>query len=278
MNKRYKLGLYEKAMPNDYGWDSKFMFAKKAGFDYIEMSIDESENKLSRLEWSNEKIHQLVNIANFENMKIGSICLSGHRKYPLGGEDEKTSLDIMEKAINFAFEAGIPVIQLAGYDVYYQESSSITLKRFEKNLRYATNLASQAGVVLGFETMETPFMDTVEKAMNYVNKMQSAYLGVYPDIGNLNNSALAYNHSVSEDLEKGKGHLIALHIKETVPKKYREVPFNTGCVDFNTILNKAWDLGIRRYVTELWYVGNEDWQDRNKEASSLARNILDKLQ
>ena len=43
---------------------------------------------------------------------------------------------------------------------------------------------------LGFETMETPFMDTVEKSMEYVNKINSPYLGVYPDIGNLKNASL----------------------------------------------------------------------------------------
>ena len=63
-------------------------------------------------------------------------------------------------------------------------------------------------------------------------------------------------------MEKAKGHLIALHIKETVPGKYREIPFGTGLVDFKTILEKAWDLGIRRYVTELWYVGNPDWKEK----------------
>lgn len=31
---------------------------------------------------------------------------------------------------------------------------------------------------LGFETMETPFMDTVEKAMHYVKLVDSPYLGV----------------------------------------------------------------------------------------------------
>ncbi|MGD1817095.1 MAG: L-ribulose-5-phosphate 3-epimerase [Pleomorphochaeta sp.] len=277
MDRKYKLGLYEKSMPNEYGWDLKFSSARDSGFDYLELSIDESEEKLSRLDWSNEKIHQLANIADFESMKIGSICLSGHRKFPLGGDDENISLEIMKKAINFAFEAGIPIIQLAGYDVYYQKSSIETKKRFEKNLHCAVELAAQAGVILGFETMETPFMDTVEKAMLYVKKMKSAYLGVYPDIGNLNNAAIAYKQSVIADLEKAQGHLVALHIKETKPGKYREIPFGTGSVDFETILNKAWVLGVRRYVTELWYVGNDDWKLKNKEAAVLARNILDKL-
>jgi L-ribulose-5-phosphate 3-epimerase UlaE len=195
----------------------------------------------------------------------------------LGGDNENISLEIMKKAINFAFEAGIPIIQLAGYDVYYQKSSIETKKRFEKNLHCAVELAAQAGVILGFETMETPFMDTVEKAMLYVKKMKSAYLGVYPDIGNLNNAAIAYKQSVIADLEKAQGHLVALHIKETKPGKYREIPFGTGSVDFETILTKAWVLGVRRYVTELWYVGNDDWKLKNKEAAVLARNILDKL-
>ncbi len=31
--------------------------------------------------------------------------------------------------------------------------------------------------------METPFMDTVEKAMVYVKDVDQAYLGVYPNIG-----------------------------------------------------------------------------------------------
>lgn len=276
MDKKYKLGLYEKALPQELNWNKKFSFARNSGFDFIEISIDESNEKLDRLNWNNNKIHQLSNIANLEEMKIGSICLSGHRKYPLGGDNQKKSLQIMEKAINFAFEAGIPIIQLAGYDIYYGESSKKTVKNFKKNLKISVDMAAQAGIILGFETMETSFMDTVEKSMKYIDMINSPYLGVYPDIGNLNNSSLIYNNSVVKDLEKGKGHLIALHIKETIPGKYREIPFNTGCVDFENILKKSWSLGIRRYVTELWHVGNSDWDEKNKEASALARTILDK--
>lgn len=44
-------------------------------------------------------------------------------------------------------------------------------------------------------------MDTVEKAMNYVTKINNSYLGVYPDIGNLKNASLIYT-SVVEDIEQ----------------------------------------------------------------------------
>ena len=58
--------------------------------------------------------------------------------------------------------------------------------------------------MLGFETMETPFMDTVEKAMVYVKDVDQAYLGVYPDIGNLKNASLLYDVDVNEDIMTGK--------------------------------------------------------------------------
>ena len=65
-------------------------------------------------------------------------------------------------------------------------------------------------------------MNTVEKAMNYVKKIDSPYLGVYPDCGNITNAATKYNKNVIEDLRSGKGHIMAVHLKETKPGKFRE--------------------------------------------------------
>ena len=275
MDRMYKIGLYEKAMPKDIGWKEKFQVAKSAGYDYIEISIDETDEKLARLDWSDAQIRDVVSVAYGESMSFGSICLSGQRRYALGDKDETKSLEILEKAIRFARIAGIPVIQMAGYDTYYAQSTEETEKRFRKNLAVGTAVAAKEGIILAFETMETPFMDTMEKAMRRILPIASPYLGVYPDIGNLNNAALLYKSDILADMEKGKGHIVAAHIKETMPGKYREVPFGTGVVDFERILKKLWQLGVRRYVTELWYTGNDDWKQAVNGASSFARKILD---
>ena len=113
-------------------------------------------------------------------------------------------------------------------------------------------------------------MNTVEKSMNYVSRINSPYLGVYPDAGNLTNAAKTYGTDVTADLETGRGHLVAMHLKETVPGKFRENPFLTGHVDFETEIAKAWELGVRRFVTELWDVGSGDW----KEAICFARESM----
>ena len=106
-------------------------------------------------------------------------------------------------------------------------------------------------------------MDTVEKAMVYVKDVDQAYLGVYPDIGNLKNASLLYDVDVNEDIMTGKGHIFATHLKETVPGKYREIPFGTGHTEFVRNIKTLKRLGVRMFVGEFWYVGNDDWKTGN---------------
>ena len=277
---KYQLGLYEKAMPGNLSWQEKLQAAKDAGFDYVEMSIDETDAKLARLDMSEDQREEIRQAMRETGVPFRSICLSGHRKYPLGCPDmdkQKRSLSIMEKAVKLAADLGIRTIQLAGYDVYYEEGSEKTRADFAKNLQLATDMAAKEGIMLGFETMETPFMDNVQKAMDYVKKIDSPYLGVYPDSGNITNAALLYNDDVAADLKRGKGHIVAVHLKETVPGKYREIPFGTGHVDFEQVIKTSWELGVRRYVAEFWYLDGQDYKAELKKASEFMRSRLDKM-
>ena len=277
--KAYTLGLYEKAMPSTLSWKEKMLAAKKAGYDFIEISIDETDDKLARLEMTRKERAELLDLMEETGMPIRTMCLSGHRKYPLGSMDENTrkrGMEIMEKALQLAEDLGVRIIQLAGYDVYYEEGNEQTKKLFSENLKKATEMAAKKGILLGFETMETEFMNTVEKSMEYVKMVDSVYLNVYPDLGNITNAAKTYGKDVLDDLETGRGRLVAMHLKETVQNKFREIPFGTGHVDFEAGIKKAWDLGVRRYVTEFWYTGNPEWEKDMDFAVSMMTKILDK--
>ena len=279
--KKYYLGVYEKAIPGNLSWREKLEAAKAAGYDFLEISIDETDAKLARLEWTKEERAELVKTMQEVGVPIRSMCLSGHRKYPLGSSDPATEargMEIMEKAIQLADDLGVRIVQLAGYDVYYEEGNEETRARFERNLKKATLMAATAGVVMGFETMETEFMNTVEKSMYYVNKVNNPYLGVYPDMGNITNAAVSYGKNVLDDIKTGEGHMFAAHLKETVPGVFREVPFGTGHVDFPAVIKGCWDAGIRRYVTEMWYIGNPEWRKDLDEAVGMMRPILDSME
>lgn len=279
--RKYVLGVYEKAMPNSLTLEEKLKYAKELGYDFLELSIDETHEKLSRLDWDKKTIDELVFAMKKIDLPIRSLCLSGQRKYPMGSTDEnirKNSMEIITKAIKLADALGVRIIQLAGYDVYYEKGSETTKKLFMDNLKVAVEIASKYGIILAFETMETEFMDTVYKAKKVVDEINSAFLKIYPDLGNIKNSSLIYNHNVLDDINTGKGSIVAAHIKESLPGHYREIPFLTGHVNFKECLTALWKLGVRRYVTELWYTGSEDFTVDLKFAVKTFRQMLDEIE
>ena len=259
----YRLGLYEKAMPAGVSFKTKLSAAREAGFDFVEISIDETDDRQARLDWSEVEINELINAMHTTKMPIATMCLSGHRKYPLGSKDPQRrayGVKMLRKAIVFAEKVGIRLIQLAGYDVYYEPGDEQTRAMFAENLSECVHFAASRGVCMGFETMETPFMDTVSKAMCFVRENNTPYLGVYPDLGNLTNACRIYNSSVSEEIEAGRGHLFAMHLKETDEGKYRDLHFGEGRCDFVGGIRKAMEVGVRMYVAECWHDGCENWR------------------
>lgn len=119
-----RLGIYEKALPKHLSITEKLKLAKRLGFSFIEMSIDETDERLARLNWKASDIEDILNTQLEHDIRIQSICLSGHRRFPFGSqndENRKQAESIMIKAIDLAEKLGVRVIQLAGYDVYYEE-------------------------------------------------------------------------------------------------------------------------------------------------------------
>ncbi len=275
---QYSLGLYEKAMPEGLSFREMLDLTARTGFDRLELSIDEGDMRLERLDWKSDQRRALKCLMDDSGVLIRTVCLSAHRKYPFGSHDpaiRERSVEIMRKAVDLAAEIGIAIIQLAGYDVYYEPSDPDTRAWFAENLAMSTEMAAKAGVLLGFETMETPFMDTVGKAMAYVHLVNSPYLGVYPDIGNLKNAAVLYGSDLLADLELGRGHIYAAHLKETLPGVYRNMVFGTGHTQYQDCVRVVWDMGVRMFTGEFWYDGKREIESSLVTSSKFLRNQIE---
>ena len=81
--KKYSLGLYEKAMKSDITWEEKLSCAKENGFDFVEISIDETNEKLRRLDWTQDERMKFLETQFKVGIRVSSMCLSAHRKYPM---------------------------------------------------------------------------------------------------------------------------------------------------------------------------------------------------
>ena len=279
--KKYEIGLYEKAIRNTLTWKEKLQCAKECGYDYLEISIDATEEKINRIYMDTEEKREIMEAIFDTGIPIGSMSVSALTKYALGDPDQamrSRGMEIAEKSIQLASALGVRTVMIPGYDIYYGESTIETKQYFLENIRKIAEIAEREGILVGFETMENNFMNTTGKAVQYVNMVDSAYLKIYPDAGNITNAAVANRHDVCEDLSLGKGKLIALHLKETKPDVYREVPFLTGHVEFERIINTAWELGVRRYVTELWDVGQPQWKEDICFANRSMKRLLNAAQ
>jgi hexulose-6-phosphate isomerase len=256
--RNHPLGIYEKALPKDLSWPERLVLAKSCGFDFVEMSVDETDERLSRLEWTTAQRASLVEAMLETNVSIPSMCLSAHRRFPFGSRDEtvrERARDIMTKAIKLARDLGIRTIQLAGYDVYYEEHDAGTQQRFAEGLAWAVEQAAGAQVMLAVEIMDTAFMNSITKWKKWDEMLASPWFTVYPDVGNLS----AWGNDVPAELALGIDRIAAIHLKdtqpvtETSPGQFRDVPFGEGCVDFVNVFSTLQNLNYRgAFLIEMW--------------------------
>lgn len=230
----------------------RLRMASALGFDFVEMSVDETDARLARLDWSREQRLALVSAIAETGVRVPSMCLSAHRRFPLGSEDDAVraqGLAIMRKAIQLAQGIGIRVIQLAGYDVYYQQTNNETRRRFRDGLKESVEMASRAQVTLAMEIMDYPLMNSISKALGYAHYLNNPWFQLYPDIGNLS----AWDNDVQMELQAGIGHIVAVHVKDTKPGVFKNVPFGEGVVDFERCFATLRQSGYcGPYLIEMW--------------------------
>ena len=85
---------------------------------------------------------------------------------------------------------------------------------------------------------------------------------MYPDVGNLGEHGL----DVCVELERGRGHLVGIHVKDTRPGEPRRVPFGQGIVPF---------VAAFRKLAEMRYTGPvmlEMWNDDSPDALRIIRD------
>ena len=263
-----KLGVNEKSLPATMSWLDKLKFAKKRGFSFVELSIDETDARIARLNWNREQRFSLVKDIYESGVSIDTMMLSALRKFPLGSENKDIydqSFDMCQKAIVLAKDLGIRNIQLAGYDEYYGSKTPLTHENFIENLQRVVNFAAQHQVMISIETMDDCFINSIAKIKNVKKSIVSPWLQAYPDLGNI--SAWPDNKPI-EDLTQGLDSIIAIHVKdvlavtEQTSGKFKDVPFGKGDVNF---------LGLFKALKRVGYQGTftiEMWSENDIDADS----------
>jgi len=275
INKTIPLGIYEKALPGGTSWYERLASARDAGFDFVEISVDETDERLARLDWTPSERREFREAIAETGVYVPTMCLSGHRRFPLGSENPETrakGLEILRKAIELAADTGIRTVQLAGYDVYYEPGNEQTVALFKEGLRQGIVWAERMNVMLAVEIMDTELLNSITKGMAYVNEFNSHCFKIYPDIGNLS----SWGNDLDNELEAGKGHMVAVHVKDTRPGVFKNVSFGEGTVDFHKAFTKLRELNYQGpFLIEMW---TETSADPIQEVKNARTWVLNKMQ
>jgi L-ribulose-5-phosphate 3-epimerase len=246
------VGLYEKALPAHWCWDKRLAVAAEAGYAFVEISIDESDERLSRLNWPAAARAELRHSIAATGVPILTMCLSGHRRYALGSRSPQVRARadaIMRQAIEFSVDVGVRVVQVAGYDVFYEESDDSTATRFVEGLCRAADWASQAGVMLALENVDVPLTESLARCMAIVQQVGSLWFQIYPDMANV----AAAGYDPVAELAQSNGHLVAVHVKDCLPRTIRRVPFGAGIVPFERVFRALAAMSYHGpLVVEMW--------------------------
>ncbi|USE02595.1 L-ribulose-5-phosphate 3-epimerase [Vibrio sp. SCSIO 43133] len=280
---RPRMGLYEKALPNELSWEEKLQQTKLLGFDFLEISVDESDERRSRLDWDDETIYDLKRLCERYEIPLQSMCLSAHRKYPYGSLDPQVRQQAhlhMEKAITLAFKLGIRTIQLAGYDVYYEPANQETHQNFIQGMKQAAKMAERAGVMLAVEIMDTCYLNSLSKFEVLNREVNSPFLTAYPDVGNIS----GWNYDVSTELALSMPHIVQIHLKDTYKVtndyqgQFRDLVIGDGEVDFEAIFEtlKRTDCVVPM-VIEMW-AQDDNWRENIEIAKQRLNHVCQSVE
>ena len=143
------MGIYEKALPKKESWSTKVDIAKGAGYDFIEISIDESDERLARLDWNNDEIKNMKNLLIDKDFRIPSMTFSGQKRFPMGSIDAATEaakievLGLLKQTVRPEFINRIDEI------VMFTPLTSANIAQIVSfQLKSVTKMLAQQGIVM----------------------------------------------------------------------------------------------------------------------------------
>lgn len=262
--KEIKLGIYEKALLLHDDMDEVLHSVALAGYSMFEIALD--KERLPRFRWPPEQKSKWIRASLNSGVRFYNLVLSAHRDFPFGSKDagiRQQAFEIMKQAIDFSESMGIRTIQIAGYYTLEDEATTDdSKKRFLEGIYQSAELASQAGVMLGIENVDRDII-SIGQIKDIVEEIQSPWLKMYPDVGNLT----AHGFNVKQSLLDNINHIIGVHLKDTKEGVFRRIPYGDGIVGFKTVFEILFEVGYNGpFGLEMWNDNSENSLEIIKEA------------
>lgn len=253
--------------------------AKDAGYQGIEFALDETG--IVNLNSSQEDIKELKRIAEGEGIETPSLASGLYWKYPITSNDKGTrekAKSIVRRQLDIAALLGadtilvvpglvgatfLPEDQVTEYDVVYDRS----LEAFLELKEYA----EQVKVYIGLENVWNKFLLSPIEMRDFIDKIDSPYVGAYLDVGNV------LNFGYPEHWIKILGSRIKkVHFKDfkvSVGNINGFVDLLSGDVNYPAVMEQFKNIGYDDYVIAEMGV-YKDYPDQTIYTTSIAMDRI----
>ena len=228
--------------------------AKDAGFDGIELSLNE-KGEVS-LESTEQDILGIKKIAQDVGLEISSLASGLYWSYPATSSDPKIrqkSKDIVKKQLDTAALLGADGIlvvpgavagfapdgEVVQYDVAYDRA----LEAFTE----LKNDAESKKVNIGLENVWNKFLLSPIEMRDFIDKIDSSYVGAYLDVGNVINTG--YPEQWIRILGKRIKKVHFKDFRRNVGTLEGFVDLLAGDVNFPAVMEAFNEVGYDNYVT-----------------------------
>lgn len=250
-----KKGISIWSFPGDMKIKDCIKLAKKAGFDGIELALNETGDM--SLESSEEEILGYRKAADEAGIEISSLATGLYWSYSLTSGNPETGAkakEIVKKQLDAAAVLGvdtilvvpgavgvdfIPGCETVEYDVAYDRA----LEAMKELAQYA----EAKKVTIGVENVWNKFLLSPLEMRDFIDKVGSEYVGAYFDVGNVIYCGYA-EHWIK---------ILGKRIKKVHFKDYRKdvgsaagfVDLLSGDVNYPAVMEELKKTGYTSYVT-----------------------------
>ena len=186
-----KKGINAWCFPADYELKKCIEISSKAGFDGLEINMEEQQNDNSlnlNLDSKKREILQIKELALEHNLEIPSISTGLFWEYPLTSNQEKIRNQadiIVKKMVDAAdildVDSILVVPGIVNEKVSYKKAYERSLNYFKEIKEYAEDKE----INIGIENVWNKFLLSPLEMKNFIEEINSSHIGVYFDVGNV---------------------------------------------------------------------------------------------
>lgn len=250
-----KKGINIWSFPAGMSIEESIELAKDAGFDGIELSLNET-GPLS-LESTTDEVRAIRQFADNTGIELSSLASGLYWDYPPTSENEQVSakaFDVARKQLEHAAALGVDSVLIVpgavGVDFIPNAPVVPYDRAYDNALAFFTKLAKEAEAVkvaVGIENVWNKFLLSPLEMRGFIDAVGSEYVGSYFDVGNVVYSGYP-EHWIS---------ILNKRIKKVHFKDYRRqagglhgfVDLLAGDVDYPVVIQALEAIGYNDYVT-----------------------------